>query len=71
MERVALRHERSIAIIEDGKIRLTKRQGKWDVFESAGQYLEPHVALFLMEIVCLVSLTPESKSLKLITNVFI
>ncbi|XP_055325075.1 uncharacterized protein LOC129579243 [Sitodiplosis mosellana] len=50
MERVALQNERSTAVIEDGKIKVTKRQGKWDVFESSGQYLEPHVALFYMEL---------------------
>lgn len=51
MERVALKLDRSVASIEDGKIKLIKRQGKWDAFEPAGDYLEPHVALFLMEIV--------------------
>lgn len=52
MERVALKHDRSVAKIEDGKIKLVKRQGKWEAFESTGMYLEPHEALFLMEIVC-------------------
>lgn len=52
MERVALKHDRSIASFEDGKIKLVKRQGKWDGFESSGTYLEPHEALFMMEIVC-------------------
>lgn len=52
MERIASQNERSSAIIEDGKIKMTKRLGKWDAFESSGQYLEPHVALFYMELVC-------------------
>ncbi|XP_031620760.1 uncharacterized protein LOC116339184 isoform X2 [Contarinia nasturtii] len=50
MERIAIRHERSTAVIEYGKIRLTKKQGRWDIFQSSGQYLEPHLALFLIEI---------------------
>lgn len=52
LERISLQNERSTAIIENGKIKMTKRLGKWDVFETSGQYLEPHVALFYMEIVC-------------------
>lgn len=52
LERVALRNDRSIATIEDGKIKLIKRHGKWDVFETNGSYLEPHVALLLIELVC-------------------
>lgn len=52
MERVALKQDRSIASLEDGVIKLVKRQGKWDGFESTGSYLEPHEALFLMEVVC-------------------
>lgn len=52
MERVSLKNDRSIAIIENEKIKIIKRQGKWDVFETFGSYLEPHVALFLIELVC-------------------
>lgn len=52
MERVALKHDRSIASLENGLIRIVKRQGKWDGFESTGTYLEPHEALFMMEMVC-------------------
>lgn len=57
MERVALQNERSTAIIEDGRIKVTKRVGKWDAFELSGQYLEPHVALFYMELVCIACLS--------------
>lgn len=54
MERVSLKQDRSTACFEDGKIKIVKRHGKWNMFESRGSYLEPHEALFLMEIVCLI-----------------
>lgn len=52
LERIALKNDRSIASIENDVIKIVKRQGKWDGFESTGSVLEPHEALFLMEIVC-------------------
>lgn len=60
MERVALKHDRSIASLENGLIKIVKRQGKWDGFESTGSYLEPHEALFMMEMVCNIMETPKS-----------
>lgn len=51
MERLALKNERSIAFIENGKIKIIRRQGKWDGFESNRSYLEPHEALYLIEMV--------------------
>lgn len=61
MERVALKHDRSIASLENGQIKIVKRQGKWDGFESTGSYLEPHEALFMMEMVCNTIETSTSK----------
>lgn len=55
MERVALKCDRSIASLDNGVIKVVKRQGKWDGFESTGSYLEPHEALFLMEMVSVIS----------------
>lgn len=55
MERVALKCDRSIATLDNGVIKVVKRQGKWDSFESTGSYLEAHEALFLMEMVSVIS----------------
>lgn len=52
LERVTLKGSRSIASLENGRIKIIKRTGKWDGFESTGALLEPHEALFLMEVVC-------------------
>lgn len=51
MERIALKNERSTASIENGKIKIVRRQGKWDGLESSGSYLVPHEALYLVEMV--------------------
>lgn len=52
LERVAPEGTRSIASLENGIIKIIKRTGKWEGFESTGNFLEPHEALFLIETVC-------------------
>lgn len=52
LERVLQKGSRSVASLENGIIRIVKRTGKWEGFESTGTLLEPHEALFLMETVC-------------------
>lgn len=51
LERVVQKGSRSVASLENGIIRIVKRTGKWEGFESTGTLLEPHEALFLMETV--------------------
>lgn len=50
MERISRKQDRSRACLENGQIRIVKRMGKWSLFGKA-KYLQPHEALFLMEIV--------------------
>lgn len=50
VERLSKRNARSIAIFEEGKIKITKRVGKATLV-GVHDYLEPHEALFLMEVV--------------------
>lgn len=50
IERISKRNTRSIAILKDGKIKITKRVGKLTLV-GVHDYLEPHEALFLMEVV--------------------
>lgn len=50
MERISKKSARSTANIENGKIKIIKRIGKWSGID-AHDYLQPHEALFLMEIV--------------------
>lgn len=52
LERVVQKGSRSVAAFENGIIKIIKRTGKWESFESTGTFLEPHEALFLMETVC-------------------
>lgn len=52
LERVVQKGSRSVASLENGVIKIIKRTGKWESFESTGTFLEPHEALFLMETVC-------------------
>lgn len=55
-ERVSRRIDRSEAVFEDGKIKILKRRGKWGPIGTPN-YLQPHEACFLMEIVCGFSIT--------------
>lgn len=50
MERISRKQDRSRACLENGNIKIVKRTGKWSLFGKA-KYLQPHEALFLMEIV--------------------
>lgn len=52
LERVVQKGSRSVASLENGVIKIIKRTGKWEGFESTGTFLEPHEALFLIETVC-------------------
>lgn len=51
LERITLKGSRSVALLENGVIKIVKRTGKWDGYESTGTILEPHEALFLIETV--------------------
>lgn len=52
LERVSPKGSRSVASLENGIIKIIRRTGKWDGLESTGTFLEPHEALFLIELVC-------------------
>lgn len=49
-ERVCPKKDRSFAEIDNGKIQLIRKVGKWN-YTTSGKYLEFHEALYLMEMV--------------------
>lgn len=63
VEKVCPKTDRSTAEIVDGRVKLTKKVGKWNHL-SAGNILEFHEALYLIEMVRKIKIIKQIKKTK-------